>query len=127
MPLVSCARKLLTLPSTLIGTLCSAARRVVPVSVITHPAFCVSCRPAKEAFRENVSKGLPVEAKLYRDQLQSFVDACDPCWAGNFLLGFLNACCSFEDTAKVRRRRFSALLAIYVHTTTQNRTHISML
>ena len=49
-----------------------------------------------------MSKGLPVLATEYRDMVKNFVDTAAPGWAGNFLLGLLEACCSFESAESVR-------------------------
>jgi hypothetical protein len=45
-----------------------------------------------------------VRAILYRDLVKSFVGTCGATWAGHFLLGFLEACCAFEETEAVRRQ-----------------------
>lgn len=74
-----------------IGFLCCA---------LTHESY--PDWPGKAEFRELVSAGLPVDASKYQAILKTHVDTVPATWAGNFLTGFINACCSFPNTALIQ-------------------------
>eukprot|EP00750_Incisomonas_marina_P012999 INCI17199.1.p1 GENE.INCI17199.1~~INCI17199.1.p1 ORF type:complete len:418 (-),score=83.69 INCI17199.1:1342-2595(-) len=81
---------------------------------VTHPTKHPDW-PRKEDFKAAVSNGLPVKAEEYREMLRNFVETVPPCWAGNFLLGFVDACCSFENADSVCELSRFPCAAVFSH------------